>query len=133
MRNVIVLISAFVFLFPQLASAQSVGSSQVKKLLTAETMMELCEGSVPNEPVNLQSMTCSFRIQGVVSMMIMNCLLSGEDFLPNPRLSASPPVSNKAIQQTFLNFMKERPELWSEHWATVLAVSISDTFPCEDA
>jgi len=133
MLRSLILLCAVILILPHLAQAQSIDDPKVKKLQTAETMMELCEGTIPNERPDFQSQTCSFRIQGVVSMMIMNCLSSSDQFYPDPLLSASPPASNKAIRQTFINYMKTHPEYWGQSWAVVLSLAVSEKFPCEEA
>lgn len=106
--------------------------AEIKQEHTAETMKALCEGTQPNEAPDLQSMVCTFRIQGVAEMMQVNCLSAQQGWKPAPALAANPIGSNKALRQTFINYMKSHPERWQDHWVFVLAEAISEKFPCED-
>ncbi len=98
---------------------------------TAETMMKLCSGSVTDESPEFQSMTCTFRLQGVTEVMMGNCASASMGFQPAPDLSASKPPSRGAIRQAFLNYIEDHPEHWGLPWAQVAAMAISRNFPCE--
>lgn len=108
-------------------------TGEIKKEQTAETMLGFCEGTLSGVPTDVQSLTCTFRIQGVADLMTMNCEAAGRGWNPPPLLTAKPLKSNRAIRQTFINYMKDHPEDWRDYWAFVLAKAISEKFPCEDA
>ncbi len=105
---------------------------QVPEQYNAETMLKLCQGEISNVAKDVQSMTCTFRIQGVADMMLYNCYSIDAGYDPAPQLSASVSGSRGAIRQTFINYMEDHPELWGDHWSGALAVALSESFPCEN-
>jgi hypothetical protein len=100
---------------------------------TAETMMKLCAGTVTDESPEFQSMTCTFRLQGVTEVMMGNCASASMGYQPAPELSASKPPSKGAIRQAFLNYMEDHPEHWGLPWAQVAAMAVSSSFPCKES
>lgn len=98
---------------------------------TAETMMKLCTGAVADVDPAVQSMTCTFRLQGLTEVMMGNCASVSWGHQPDPALSASKPPSRGAIRQAFLNHMQDHPEHWGLPWAQVAVKAISGSFPCD--
>ena len=107
------------------------GSSDLPKAYDAETMLNLCRGEVSDMPPEMQSMTCTFRLQGVGDMMSFNCLSREAGFEPAPAFSAQISASRGAVRQTFINFMEANPEVWGSYWAEAVALALSESFPCE--
>jgi hypothetical protein len=118
-------------LFGSLVFWSSANADGVAENYSAETMMKLCTGSVPDENPDFQSMTCTFRLQGLTDVMIGNCASVAMGFQPSPALSASRPPSRGAVRQAFLNFMEDHPEHWGVPWAQAAAMAVSGSFPCE--
>lgn len=106
-------------------------SEQVPENYNAETMMKLCKGEAEEDP-DLQSLICTFRIQGVSVMASENCWSILDGHSPLSDLAASPPPSRGAARQAFLNFMEENPQVWDLPWHKAVALSLSTTFPCEN-
>lgn len=113
-----------VFLSPTLHARE------VPKDYNAETMLNLCEGKAEGAK-ELQSMICTFRIQGVSSVMIENCRSIERGFSPVPILTSESPPSRGAAKQAFINFMKANPKQWALPWGAALALALSETFPCK--
>ena len=107
------------------ASAKEVG-----KGYSAEEMLKLCEGEVEDMSLDFQNLTCTFRLQGVVEMMIMNCSSVVDGMDPDRGLSAGKPPSMGAMRQAYVNYMKDHPEVWGRPWFEVVAGAASETFPC---
>jgi hypothetical protein len=108
-----------------LANAQ-----EVPKEYRAEDMLKLCTGTVSEEDQGAQSLICTFRLQGVIQMMTANCETVEHGFNPAPFLSAEAPPSGGASRQTFINFMEANPDRWGMPWDIVVAMAISESFPC---
>lgn len=98
---------------------------------TAEVMYRLCLGTETEIRPEFQSLVCTFRLQGLVNIMIENCLSIEEGFSPAPLLTASLPPSRGALRQAFTNFMEENPAKWGLPWHVVAAMAASEAFPCE--
>lgn len=113
----------------QVVAQNAVG---VQKEYNGETMLNLCKGTVPDVPPDVQSMTCTFRLQGVSDLMNYNCVSQREGFDPAPRLSAAISGSRGAVRQTFINYMEDHPEIWGVHWSWAVAVVMSESFACEN-
>ena len=111
----------------------AIAQERVPVEYNAETMLKICRGEVVDIPPDVQSMTCTFRIQGVADMMLYNCYSLQAGFNPAPQLSASVSGSRGAVRQTFINYMVDHPEIWDDHWAGALATALSQSFPCENA
>lgn len=124
-RNLVLLVLGFLMM----GAAATAETPDVN--YTAETMMKLCVGSVPDENPEFQSMTCTFRLQGVTEVMMGNCASASMGYQPAPELSASKPPSRGAIRQAFLNYMEDHPEHWGLPWAQVATMAVSNSFPCE--
>ncbi|MEP3350180.1 MAG: hypothetical protein ABJM86_03080 [Hyphomicrobiales bacterium] len=106
-------------------------AQEIPKNYNAETMLNLCQGTEGGAK-EFQSMVCTFRIQGVSSMMIHNCASINQGFSPFPVLSSERPPSRGAAKQAFINFMQANPSKWALPWETALAHALSETFPCEN-
>ena len=91
---------------------------------------KLCEGAVADVDPEIQSTVCTFRMQGVISTMIDNCLSVGEGFSPAAVLSSDGPPSRGAARQAFKNYMEANPDSWGLPWHRAVALSLSETFPC---
>lgn len=107
-------------------------AQDVSENYTAESMLKLCEGTVPNRDPELQSMVCTFRIQGVVAIMVENCLSIREGFVPVPILSSGVAPSKGAARQAFKNYMAANPDKWGLPWHHAVALAISQAFPCTE-
>ncbi|MDZ4310744.1 MAG: hypothetical protein U1A24_09340 [Cypionkella sp.] len=105
-------------------------AQEVEENYTAEKMLKLCEGSVADRDPEMQSMVCTFRLQGIISIMVENCLSISEGFSPVPALTSDRPPSRGAARQAFKNYMAENPDKWGLPWHQVVALSLSETFPC---
>lgn len=105
-------------------------AQEVPKDYNAETMLNLCRGTAEGE-TGMQSMVCTFRIQGVTSIMIENCLSVDNGFEPLPALASGRPPSRGAARQAFVNFMDANPDKWGLPWHVALSLALSDAFPCE--
>ena len=108
----------------------SLQAQEVPKNYTAETMLNLCRGTA-EEDAELQSMVCTFRIQGVTSIMVENCLSMEQGFDPLPILSSQLPPSKGAARQAFMNFMEKNPDVWGLPWHMPLSLALAETFPCD--
>lgn len=97
---------------------------------TAENMLELCKGSVRDQDPKMQSIVCTFRIQGIVSVMIENCLSIDQGYSPATILTSEIPPSKGAARQAFTNYMEANPDKWGLPWHIGLSMALSDTFPC---
>jgi len=123
----IVLLASIIFLnFIHATNAKNVG-----KNYTAEKMLKLCQREVKNENPELQSLTCTFRIQGLSAVMIENCLSIEHGYKPVKLLAASAPPSRGAAKQAFINFMTSNPDKWGLPWHVATAMALSTNFPCE--
>lgn len=111
--------------------AGGVSSQEVQEEYNAETMLSFCEGTFESENQDIQSLVCTFRIQGVLTIMGENCASKQAGYDPVPDLSALPPASNRAARQAFINYMKDNPADWGLPWHVALARAISAEFPCE--
>lgn len=105
-------------------------AKEVAKGYTAEEMLRLCQGEAVEMPSDFQNLTCTFRLQGAVELMIMNCssVVDGRD--PDRRLSSGKPPSMGAMRQAFINYMNGHPEVWGQPWFEAVAGAASETFPC---
>lgn len=112
--------------------AEAQDDLQVPEQYNAETMLRLCQGEISDAPKDVQSLTCTFRIQGVADMMLYNCGSKEAGHDPAPHLSAYVTGSRGAVRQTFINYMEDHPEVWGEHWSLALAIAFSEMFPCEN-
>jgi len=97
---------------------------------TAEAMLELCNGEASGGQQDMQSMVCTFRLQGVVDTMMWNCSTRNGGYDPAPSLTAGDVPSKGSARQAFKNYMADHPERWGEPWSLVAALAISETFPC---
>lgn len=114
-----------------LVLASVVNAKEVPKDYSAERMLNLCKGEVRNEDNGTQSLICTFRLQGVVSMMIENCLSIPHGFKPVPLFTSAVPPSRGAIRQAYINFMEANPDKWGRSWHISVSMAISEAFPCE--
>lgn len=112
--------------------AEEVKPDSISKDYTAEAMLELCRGNASGTAKELQSMICTFRLQGITNILILNCGSINDGFSPAPNLTAGFPPSKGAVRQAYKNFMEENPELWGKYWSDIAALAISTTFPCEN-
>lgn len=105
---------------------------RVKEDYNAEQMLRLCKGEVRGMSPDMQSLVCTFRIQGLADLMIHNCESIEFGYRPAPQLSASIIGSTGAIRQTFVNYMEDHPEIWGDYWSFALSTTLSESFPCEN-
>ena len=117
-------------LLAALVLALPVNAQDVDENYTAEKMLRLCEGAVVGEDLEVQSLVCTFRMQGVTAILIENCLSLGQGFSPVTQLTSKRPPSRGAARQAFKNYMASNPDKWGLPWHQVVALSISETFPC---
>ncbi|GHC45531.1 hypothetical protein [Neogemmobacter tilapiae] len=96
----------------------------------AETMLRLCQGKMKEDP-DLQSMVCTFRLQGLMTVMIENCMSRADGYDPALILTASPAPSRGALKQAFVNYVEDHPAEWGDPWHIVAAKAASSAFPCE--
>ena len=120
---------AFVTLATSAMWAQT--DPQISTDYNAETMLSFCEGDVPDATPEVQSLICTFRIQGVAEVMSRNCLTSTQGFQPHPAFTAMPPRSRGAMRQAFKNYMRENPHVWDARWAIAVMAALSEAFPCD--
>lgn len=111
--------------------AGGASAQEVREENNAETMLSFCEGTFESENQDIQSLVCTFRIQGVLTIMGENCTSKQSGYDPVPTLSALPPTSNRAARQAFINYMKDNPSDWGLPWHVAVARAISAEFPCE--
>lgn len=116
-------------LCPLQALAQTDG---VERDYNAETMLNLCKGEAAGTPENVQSLICTFRIQGVGEMLNFNCTSRAGGYQPAPTLTARVVSSRGAARQAFINYMEDHPDIWNDYWAVAVALALSETFPCEN-
>lgn len=114
-----------------LTLASTVNAKEVPKEYSGEEMLKLCKGEVRGMDQGMQSMTCTFRLQGVVSMMIENCLSIPHGFKPVPLFTSETPSSRGATRQAFINFMEANPDKWGLPWHISVSMALSEAFPCE--
>ena len=95
-------------LFPFHALAQT---DVVESDYNAEMMLNLCRGEVVGTPENVQSLICTFRIQGLGDMMNYNCYSRSSGYEPAPTLTARIGRSGGAARQAFINYMEDHPEV----------------------
>lgn len=117
-----------------LASISACGAAWAEDVpdnYTAETMMNLCKGTARETEQDMQSMVCTFRIQGVVSMTIENCRSISAGYSPFPAFTSAVPPSKGASRQAFLNYMEDNPQVWDQVWHSVVAMALSEAFPCD--
>lgn len=113
-----------------LLSANPVGAQEIKKEYMAEEMLRLCTGEVSDLDKDIQSLVCTFRLQGVAEMMVKNCSSMELGYTPVQELSSNKPPSIRALRQAFINYMEDNPEEWGRPWFDVAALATSETFPC---
>ncbi|WP_400083790.1 hypothetical protein [Yoonia sp. R78084] len=77
----------------------------------------------------IQATACGSFINGIVNMMITNCL---SDFPVPDNLKASSPHTMRAYVQGFLNWADENPNRWSDDKFLGIVDAISINFPCEE-
>lgn len=114
-----------------LAFSSAVNAEEVPKEYRAERMYNLCKGEVRGEDKGMQSMVCTFRLQGVVSMMIENCSSVTHGFKPFPLLASGRPPSRGATRQAFINFIEANPDKWGLPWHVTVSMALSEAFPCK--
>ena len=105
-------------------------SQDAPKDYQAEKMFELCNGASSGEDKRMQSLICTFRLQGVINIMIENCRSKSEGYTPSSIFTSKGPPSNKAARQAFQNYMETNPDKWGISWHIVVALAISEVFPC---
>lgn len=110
---------------------QTASGNEVPENYDSEKMYNLCRGKVHGEDKGLQSMICTFRLQGVILMMVENCRSVERGFQPMPLFTASSPPSNRAARQAFVNFIEANPQNWGDPWHVSVIMALSETFPCE--
>ncbi len=113
-------------------TALSQETTQIPENYNAETMLKICKGEADENDQDMQSMVCTFRIQGIIMMSVENCMSIKDGFSPTPLLTSSAPPSRGAARQAFINFMEDNPQSWSLPWHQAVALSLSATFPCEN-
>lgn len=118
-----------IYLLPMLVPL-SLQAQDVPKDYTAETMLNLCRGTAEGDP-DMQSVICTFRIQGVTSIMVENCLSVDKGFNPLPILTSESPPSRGAARQAFINYMEASPDKWGLPWHVAVSAALADTFPCD--
>ena len=111
--------------------AHSAYGNEVPEDYDSEKMYRLCRGEVSGEDKGLQSIICTFRLQGVIMMMVENCHSIDRGFQPMPLFTASSPPSNRAARQAFVNFMEANPQKWGDPWHVSVIMALAKTFPCE--
>jgi hypothetical protein len=67
---------------------------------------------------------------GETALMVENCLSISEGFSPVLALTSNRPPSRGAARQAFKNYIAENPDKWGLPWHQVVALSLSETFPC---
>lgn len=110
---------------------QTANGNELSENYVSEKMYRLCRGEVTGEDKGLQSMICTFRLQGVMMMMVENCHSIDGGFQPMPLFTASSPPSNRAARQAFVNFMESNPEKWGDPWHVSVVMALAETFPCD--
>lgn len=95
----------------------------------AETMLKLCRGAADGDP-DMQSMICTFRIQGVAAITGENCLSKDQGYEPHEALASAPPPSRGSARQAFTNYMDANPDAWGLPWHIAVSLALSDAFPC---
>lgn len=105
--------------------------SKVGKNYTAEDMLNMCSGTGRDYRPELQSIVCTFRIQGLSDLMIFNCQTRADGYDPASIFSMKPAPSKGSMRQVFKNYMRDNPQVWGEYWSLAVAVALSEAFPCE--
>lgn len=108
-----------------------VAGTEVPKDYNAETMLNFCTGQDRETHPDMQSFICTFRMQGVIAIMVENCMSRDDGFQPMPLMSASPPPSKAAARHALLKYMEANPDKWGEPWHHAVAFAIAEAFPCE--
>lgn len=103
---------------------------EVPRDYNAEKMLQLCTGTSPDEDPKLQSMICTFRLQGASVILNENCRSIESGFAPAESLSSNSPPSQGAARQAFVNFMEDNPDNWGLPWHVAVSLAISRNFPC---
>ena len=124
------LMRAILFACAAFSATSALSSSETNSYYTAEAMLQLCEGTKQGVPDEVQSLICTFRLQGLAEAMGGNCQSMKEGYRPAPYLSIAAPPSRGAIRQAFKNYAEAHPELWGEWWSSVAAIALAQTFPC---
>lgn len=106
-------------------------AEEVAKEYNAETMLKFCTEDFPGEDPEMQSIMCTFRLQGVVLTMVENCLSHEQGYTPNSVLSVRLPPSTGAARQAFVNYMTENRAAWGTSWHHAVYFALSEEFPCE--
>ncbi|MEP3055804.1 hypothetical protein [Ascidiaceihabitans sp.] len=106
---------------------------KVKPINTSETMLRMCDGNYPDgTSPNSQKLVCSFRIQGIIEIMIQNCLSQAHGFTPLSSLTMAKPPSLGAAKQAYINYMNANPQIWGSFWSHAVIPALSEAFPCEE-
>lgn len=104
---------------------------EVRKDYRAEEMLNLCTGNAREIDKGSQSLICTFRMQGIMDMMVYNCMSIDSGFKPYPLLTSEKPPSRGAAKKAFLNFMDANPDKWGMPWNIVVSMALSENFPCK--
>lgn len=107
-------------------------SQEITEEYNAEGMLKLCTDKVRDMPEDMQSFVCTFRLQGLTSIMVENCASREFGYEPSPLLSATRPPSKGAIRQAFINFIEANPDKWGLPWHHAAALAVSEAFPCSE-
>jgi hypothetical protein len=89
---------------------QAQETAQIPENYNAETMLKICKGEADENDQDMQSMVCTFRIQGIIMMSVENCMSIKDGFPPTPLLTSSAPPSRGAARQAFINFMEDNSQ-----------------------
>ena len=111
--------------------ASTANSQKVPEDYNAEHMLDLCNGEVPDGEKGMQSMVCTFRMQGIIYMMVENCMSIAHGFKPLPLFTSERPPSRGAARQAFVNFMNANPDKWGLPWHHAVSMALSKNFPCK--
>lgn len=114
-----------------IALTSAANAQKVPKNYNAEKMLNLCNGAIRGEDKGMQSMVCTFRMQGITHMMVENCLSITRGFKPLPLLTSEKPPSRGAARQAFRNFMNANPDKWGLPWHHAVSMALSESFPCK--
>lgn len=103
---------------------------------SVQTMLPACEAllhSDANSPPNEfdQAICIGFAV-GVSWVTSLNCLTRQDGYRPADFASASPPPTNLATVQAYVNWARANPQRWGDPFDEAMLIAIVETFPCEN-
>jgi len=112
-----------------LGTAESQAEIIVQDMLPGCNAAATMDQSADNKTFNDASF-CLGLMLGTMQLMSFNCSAIEAGFSTPPQLRAEMPPSTGAAAQAFVNWAKENPQAWDNHFVSGAIHAIREAFPC---